>query len=503
MSEANEIQNLLRQGVEAAREGKKAEARQFFEQVIELDDKNEKAWFWLATVVTTDDERRVALSNVLLINPSNERAQSAMDKLQARERQQKADEEVIPGVSRRTLMTVAGIGGGIIVLLVIILLAITGGQAAQTAAATAAVVAVQQTGTQAILNADATATSIQETAIALASPTPTASNTPDRPTLPPEFTVTPTPTPGASPTPLPPPSGVSGVIAGWSGVDTALRRFLPVGVFPAAGGPFQPIGSETGRYPDISPDGARVLFTRFYQTTQDWGLEEVGLNGQQPRQVTQGLPVFKSQMGNYCQAVNLVVFVALPTDTTDVDFTGQREKAFQLYTLNLDTSELRRLTNDLAVYSFPAFSPDCSQIAVIKDDSIGANPGADIVLVDVATLVQTPVTNDLGRFVESGLKWSRDGSQIVYSAAAENEPGNGDIIVRSMNDVTGTPLVPIPDPDNADDLFPVFSPDARYIAFASNRLNGYYDIFVFDLVGQTLSQLSADAAEDYPGAWTP
>lgn len=503
MSESNNIQNLLRQGIEAAREGKKAEAREFLEQVIELDDKNEKAWFWLASVVTTDEERRVALSNVLFINPGNERAQALMDKLQAKERKQKGDAEVIPGISRRTLLTVAGIGGGIIAVLVLILVLVTGNQAAQTAAATAAVVAVQQTGTQSIVFAEATAVSGTETAVALASPTPTPSNTPDRPTLPPEFTPTTIPTAGASPTPLPPPPGVSGVIAAWSGVDTALRLFLPIGIFPAAGGAFQPVGSDVGRYIDISPDGTKILYTRFYQTTQDWALEETTLTGQQPRQVTQGLPVFKSQMGSYCQAANLIAFVALPTDTTDVDFTGQRASAYQLYTLNVDTNELRRLSNDLAIYSYPVFSPDCAQIAVIKNDSAGAAPGSDIYLVDSATLAQSPVTNDQGRFIESGLKWSRDGSQLIYSAAAENEPGNNDIILRNLNDLTGTPIVPIPDPNNANDLYPVFSPDARYVVFSSNRLNGYYDLYVFDMVGQSLYQLSADQAEDYAGAWAP
>jgi Flp pilus assembly protein TadD len=42
---AENVQDLLKQGIEAAREGQKAEAREFFQQVIELDEKNERAWF--------------------------------------------------------------------------------------------------------------------------------------------------------------------------------------------------------------------------------------------------------------------------------------------------------------------------------------------------------------------------------------------------------------------------------------------------------------------------
>ena len=62
MSEEQNLQDLMRQGIEAAREGKKAEAKVFFQQVVDVDDKNEKAWMWLASVVETDEERRVATS---------------------------------------------------------------------------------------------------------------------------------------------------------------------------------------------------------------------------------------------------------------------------------------------------------------------------------------------------------------------------------------------------------------------------------------------------------
>ena len=60
------------------------EARGLFEQVVELDEKSEKGWFWLASVVESDEERRICLGNVLHINPNNERAKRALDTLQAK-----------------------------------------------------------------------------------------------------------------------------------------------------------------------------------------------------------------------------------------------------------------------------------------------------------------------------------------------------------------------------------------------------------------------------------
>ncbi len=77
----NDLQTLLGTGIQAARNGNKLVARRIFEQVLELDDRNELAWMWMASVVDTARERRICLENVLEINPNNERAIQALAKL--------------------------------------------------------------------------------------------------------------------------------------------------------------------------------------------------------------------------------------------------------------------------------------------------------------------------------------------------------------------------------------------------------------------------------------
>lgn len=504
MSESNNIQQLLREGIELAREGNKAEAREKFQQVVELDDKNEKGWFWLASVVETDEERRVCLSNVLFINPNNERAQKIMAQLEAKEKQRAAEEEVIPGISRRQLMLVVGGGLAVIVLLLVGFLLITGSRNAQIAEQTRVALAAIEAATQSVLDAQASATSAMETQIAIASPTPTPSPTSSRPTLPPTFTPQASPTPPVTATPLPPPAGLSGTIAGWSGRNPSQPGFLPVGLFPVnGGGQFTRLSSEPGRNPDFNGDYSKLIYTRYYSVTADFGMEQINVSGTGAEQLGQGLALLKPQMPNYCKVGNIITFVAVPTDQRDIQFgAGETiQLAFQLYTFNFDNGQLSRLTNDRAAYTFPAFSPDCTKIAVVKNDIGGANPGTDIVLVDVASLTQTALTNDLGNFTESAPHWSPDGLQIVYSAVQVNEPGNGDIILRNA-DGTGTPLVPIPDELNADDVFPVFSPSGGQIAFSSNR-SGYYDIYIYDLTNGALYQLTSTEDQDYPNAWAP
>ena len=77
----NRLRELLQQGVAAARSGNVATARRLLEQVIQLDENNEQAWIWLATVVKTQAERRICLQKVLQINPNNATARQALARL--------------------------------------------------------------------------------------------------------------------------------------------------------------------------------------------------------------------------------------------------------------------------------------------------------------------------------------------------------------------------------------------------------------------------------------
>jgi len=500
VSEEQNVQQLLRQGIEAAREGNKAEARKLFEQVVELDDKSEKGWFWLASVVDTDEEKKVCLGNVLFINPNNERAQKAMEQLQGKDKKRQQDEEVIPGVTRRQLTLFGGGGAAIIVVILLIFTLINNSNTARIASETATVQAVALQLTQVVVDQASTATSAVETAVALASPTPTLTNTPDRSTLPPEFTALPSATLLLTPTPLPPLPGVPGTIFAWSGRDVQQNNFLPIIAFNLSNGSANPI-TDNASHLDLSSDGQRLIYTRFYDTTQDFALEQINISGTDAQSIGQGLAIIKPQMPNYCKTANLIAFVALPTDIREIQFgSGETvELPFQLFTLNLDTKELKRLTNDKVSYTFPALSPDCTKIAVVRNDAGGANPGSDLILVDTATLEQTAITNDLRNFTESSPRWSPDGSRLVYSAVSINEPGNGDIVIKAPDGVS-TPLLPIPDDSNADDIFPIFSPDGKYIAFASNR-GGFYDIYVYDQSTSALYQFNSTEDEDYPGAW--
>ncbi len=69
---------LLQKGIALARAGRREEARNILLQVVEQDEQNESAWLWISGVVDTDDDKAIALENVLTLNPNNEWAKRGL-----------------------------------------------------------------------------------------------------------------------------------------------------------------------------------------------------------------------------------------------------------------------------------------------------------------------------------------------------------------------------------------------------------------------------------------
>jgi hypothetical protein len=84
------VSRLLSAGVDAVKGHRLEEARELLYQVIDLDDRSEKAWLWLSGVVEGIDERIICLENVLAINPHHELASEGLRVLRAKRRERAA-----------------------------------------------------------------------------------------------------------------------------------------------------------------------------------------------------------------------------------------------------------------------------------------------------------------------------------------------------------------------------------------------------------------------------
>jgi Tol biopolymer transport system component len=497
LSEQREILALLREGVDEARLGNRESARALLEKVVALDPQNEKGWLWLASVSESEQEQRAYLQRVLALNPENESAKRALAKIEARAKEFEREDEVMPGVSRKQFRTILLIGAValVVVLVAVVLIALTRNSTSQETAASVELTHVVASVTAAeVARLDEAATATQA---ALSAPTETPTPTVLARTAVPTWTPTNTATPfNGGAVILPTPAGLQGSIAGWSGRDIQNIDYLPVGAFNLVDGRFVAAGTSLGRDVRLQLNGQRIVYTRYDQVLFGTLIEAINLNGTQPESISARWErfggVLEAEMPAFSPDGTRVAFIAVPQD-------GQVP---QLYIVNLaemppDINPLRRLTNDGATYSYPAISPDGSRIAVVKNDTSGPTPGADIVIIDIETLSQTALTSDLGTFTESSPRWSPDGQQIVYAAAAANDPNNNEIAIRASAGF-GLPTLPVRSTGN--DIYPVFSPDGRMLAFSSNR-GGQYDIYIFDLTTQTLSQLTNTPEEDYPGGW--
>lgn len=75
------VDQLLQMGIDTAKQGNKEGARVLLRQVIQRDQRNDRAWMWLAYVEADPVQRRRYLENAVRINPSNKAAQKALNKL--------------------------------------------------------------------------------------------------------------------------------------------------------------------------------------------------------------------------------------------------------------------------------------------------------------------------------------------------------------------------------------------------------------------------------------
>lgn len=66
------LNQLLHQGIAAARAGQRETARTILQNVVRLDPRNEIGWMWLSSVATDDSERLFCLRKLIEINPANE-----------------------------------------------------------------------------------------------------------------------------------------------------------------------------------------------------------------------------------------------------------------------------------------------------------------------------------------------------------------------------------------------------------------------------------------------
>ena len=105
------VDSLLKEGIAAARAGQVEKARACLLPVIQADERNVQAWYWLSRVVEAAEERVICLENVLALDPGHAAVQSELAALrtQMAASPAKAAAEFIPATAEECLVSNAAV----------------------------------------------------------------------------------------------------------------------------------------------------------------------------------------------------------------------------------------------------------------------------------------------------------------------------------------------------------------------------------------------------------
>jgi Tol biopolymer transport system component/DNA-binding winged helix-turn-helix (wHTH) protein len=291
-------------------------------------------------------------------------------------------------------------------------------------------------------------------------------------------------------------------------------------------------------------DGSNEIALSFYSGNYDWSPDSKKIVYQQ--NVSVGDPdifTYTLETGNSENITNLpTAFDAehsFSPDGKQIVFVSLRDGNAELYLMNVDGSDVRRLTNHPAWDSHPVFSPDGTTIAFSSDQ---AAENSDVYMMNVdGSNVRRLTDWPTNEWVEPGC-WSADGTQIAFTS--DRYDGYEDIFVTSAemfgarliladdeNDLSDPSYSPNGDhmiyqsniPDKSGELrildvqsgqtrsllktentdtAPVFSPDGEWIAF-QNKITGNTEICLIKTDGSDLTNLTNNTARDTGPAFSP
>jgi Tol biopolymer transport system component len=181
---------------------------------------------------------------------------------------------------------------------------------------------------------------------------------------------------------------------------------------------------------------------------------------------------------------------AFPGQNGRIAFTSSRDGNHEIYTMNPDGTDQKRLTTDPLLDDFPVVSPDGKQIAFTSN----RDGKFRIYTMNADGSNQKRLTNV--DETEFGQAWSPDGKKIAFTRRAASGL-DFDIAVVSTD---GSGLTPI-EFGPGDQSEPAFSVNGR-IAYVDNS-DGDREVYTMDADGSNEKQLTKnDVFEGEPG-WSP
>jgi Tol biopolymer transport system component/DNA-binding winged helix-turn-helix (wHTH) protein len=254
-----------------------------------------------------------------------------------------------------------------------------------------------------------------------------------------------------------------------------VEPFAPTAVLPNP--------TENIHFPSYSPDGSRMLF----QIANDDNTGEVRV-----------MDVETKKISNVTHTHTTDGYPKFSPDGSSIVFQDRINGNSEICLIVADGSGgVQDLTSDPARDVKPAWSPDGSKI-VFSSNRDGNYELFQLYIMNADGSNQHRIYSSNAMSVDAS--WSPDGREIVFSNDKEGD-GTGNFEVFAIEPETTTAERRLTY-RRGYDIYPVFSPDGKRVAFVS-KADGNFEIYVMNSDGSRVIRLTREASDDTEPSWSP
>lgn len=243
-------------------------------------------------------------------------------------------------------------------------------------------------------------------------------------------------------------------IMDWDGQNTI--KVIPIGLTSSHG---------------WSHDSERLIYGS--ERNREWKIYSFNLND------------FKETVLFSSKGLNLV---GNASPLNEVTFSSSKDGNSEIYTMNMNGGNLRKVTTSFGIDVSPSFSPDGKSIAFVSDR--GGSPQIYIINTDRSGLRRLTFEGSYN----TSPAWSPDGKWIAY--VGQKDGKNQIFMIKS--DATGQRQITF----TGNNESPSFSPDGMFLAFDSDS-EGKRGIYIMRINGEEKKRITPKDIKAISPKWSP